>query len=138
MGFGSILGKIAGIAVDVVTKLLPLMDLIKELVPGLAKPIEQAEELVDGAGELADDLIDSCRDEFEIIGKFGSHLGDVGEALRRLVDTVLAAADDDTVSTAELGAMKTRVLDLYEEIADLVELADQAKEAVVVINAKNV
>ena len=134
MGVFSFIGKIAGVAVHVVTKLLPLAELLKDLIPGLKNPIEDIEELVDNAGELADDFIDNHRSEFEAIRNFGKELSDVGLGVEMLADEVLRSADDDEVTINELERMKQRLTQLLSKLHALSSASDNAAGAIKNLN----
>lgn len=135
MSFGSILGKVAGIVVEVVTKITPLVELIKSLIPGLREPLESVEDLIEESGELADDFIDAHRPQLMDLREFFTDLGGVSTAGVEMVDEVLRAADDDTITFDELAIVKQRAEALFEAVIALGKSADGADDAINVLKA---
>jgi len=130
MSFVSVLGKVAGIIVDVVTKIGPIVELVKTMLPGISGEIEKVEELVETAQEKADDMIDRNKPELLQIQEFFRDLMQLGAAGDYLIQEVLDTADDDVVTFDEVTAVKDRVITLANAVEAIVTSSSNATTAI--------
>ena len=129
MAILSVIGKIAGIVINVLISIRPFIDAIQALIPSLQEPLDVIENLLDDSGEMADDFIDRNMSAFMKTKELSIGLQATGAALEELMDATMGAAADDTVTLEEVERIKSKALAFYAEIRDMVSMADAASEA---------
>jgi len=135
MSIFSSIGKVFGTILTVVGQLSPILDLLKQLVPGLRDSITQLETLVEEGETQADDFIDANRPGLEKARDFAEKLEFAGAGLKNTIQMTLdsAAANDDTpeeVTAAEVGEIYESLEETIKLIIDAGESAGPAMEAV--------
>lgn len=130
MSIFSTLGRIVSTFVNVLAQIMPILDLLKQLVPGLRDVADDIGDLVEQGGEKADDFVDNNRGSLLDIREFAFKFQLAGEGMVEVVDRILAAAEDDTITTDELATIYDDIQQAVERVIEAGEAAGGAKKAV--------
>lgn len=129
MSVFSVIGSIASKIFSVVTTILPLLDVIKQLIPSLREEAEAIENLVARGGTEADDFVDRNRAELTVVREWFSRLRVGAQGMEMTIDSILEAADDDTITPEEIQGIISLLGDAIDNIVAVGETSDSMVEA---------
>lgn len=129
MGVFNVIGAVFSKLFSVITMLVPLLDVIKQLIPSLRDEAEFLENLVARGEEEADAAIDRSRNELIVIREWFTRLRLGATGMESTIDQLLAAAEDDAVTVPEIEAVVATLQDAIQHIIAVGESSDEMVKA---------
>jgi len=130
MSVFSVIGKVFTTLFDVLTKIMPVMEALKALIPSLRDEIEQVEGLIAEGEEEASEFVLGIETELEIIQTWARRLALSGSGINRTVEMLRTAAESDSrITTDEIQGIVASLEDAIGAVISTGEMTDDMLKA---------